>query len=125
MSLPYEKKNVLLAKNLRRNMTKWEKRLWYDFLSTYPVRFQRQKAIGPYIVDFYCHEAALVIELDGDHHYQDDATSQNDLIRQNALMDMGLLVLRVTNAELERSFSKICDSIHRAVTNRISENTST
>ena len=58
------------ARALRKNMTKEEKHLWYDFLKTYPVRFLRQKVIDNYIVDFYCHSARLIIELDGSQHYE-------------------------------------------------------
>ena len=65
----YNKDNIPLARVLRKNMTPWERRLWYDFLRNYPVRFQRQKAIGNYIADFYCAKARLVIELDGGGHY--------------------------------------------------------
>ena len=121
MSLPYEKKNIPLAKDLRRDMTKWEKHLWYDFLAGFPIRFQRQKAIGPYIADFYCHDAALVIELDGKHHYQDEATSQNDLVRQQKLKDLGLLVLRFTNSDLENNLSSVCKSIHSTVESRLNK----
>ncbi len=53
------------AKILRKGMTKEERRLWYDFLRSYPVRFLRQKIIDNYIVDFYCASAKLIIELDG------------------------------------------------------------
>ena len=66
----YNKENIPLAKALRKNMTPWERKLWYDFLRTYPARFQRQKAIGKYIVDFYIAEAKLVIELDGSQHFE-------------------------------------------------------
>ena len=69
MSLSYKCDNIPLAKTLRKNATPQEKHLWYDFLSTYPVRFQRQKAIDNFIADFYCHEAKLVIEIDGSQHY--------------------------------------------------------
>ena len=58
------------AKELRRNMTKEEKRLWYDFLKSYPIQFNRQKVIGNYIVDFYCKSANIVIEIDGAQHYE-------------------------------------------------------
>ena len=58
------------AKALRKNMTKEERHLWYDFLRLYPIRFLRQKIIDNYIVDFYCHEARLIIELDGSQHYE-------------------------------------------------------
>ena len=50
-------------------MTPWERKLRYDFLRSYPVHFQRQKAIGNYIADFYYAKARLVIELDGGRHY--------------------------------------------------------
>ena len=66
---PYNSKNIPLAISLRKKMTPWENCLWYRFLRTYPVRFQRQKAIGEYIADFYCAKARLVIELDGGGHY--------------------------------------------------------
>ncbi len=68
MSLDYNEKNITLAKNLRKNATKQERHLWYDFLSSYPIRFQRQKAIDQFIADFYCHKAKLVIEIDGSQH---------------------------------------------------------
>ena len=56
---------IQLARNLRNNVTPQERKLWYLFLSKFPLRFHRQKTIGPYIVDFYCHKAKLVIEIDG------------------------------------------------------------
>ena len=67
--LYYNRKNVPLAKQLRRDMTPWERKLWYCFLRTFTPRFQRQKPIGGYIADFYCAKARLVIELDGAQHY--------------------------------------------------------
>jgi len=57
----YNKSNISLAKELRKNMTPWERKLWYEFLRSYPVRFQRQKAIGNYIADFYCAKDRLVL----------------------------------------------------------------
>ena len=66
----YNKENIPLAKTLRKNMTPWERKLWYEFLRSYPIRFQRQKTIGNYIVDFYCHRARLIVELDGSQHYE-------------------------------------------------------
>ena len=65
----YNKENIPLAKALRKNMTPWERKLWHDFLRNYPIRFQRQKAIGNYIADFYCAKARLVVELGGGGHY--------------------------------------------------------
>ena len=66
---PYRKENIPRAKELRKNMTPWERKLWYEFLRNYPLRFQRQKAVGDYIADFYCAKAGLVVELDGGGHY--------------------------------------------------------
>ena len=68
MSLEYNKNNIARAKTLRKNSTPQENHLWYDFLSTYEIRFQRQKAIDNFIADFYCHKAKLVIEIDGSQH---------------------------------------------------------
>ena len=71
MQPKYNKQLVPLAKQLRKEMTKEERHLWYDFLRSYPVRFSRQKVLGKYIADFYSAEAKLVIELDGSQHYED------------------------------------------------------
>ena len=61
----YNNSNIPLAKALRKNMPPWERKLWYEFLRYYPIRFQSQKVIGNYIADFYCAKARLVVELDG------------------------------------------------------------
>lgn len=97
----YNKANIPLAKALRKNMTPWERKLWYDFLRTYPVRFQRQKAIGNYIVDFYCAKAGLVIELDGGGHYTPQQ-SEKDLIRTKKLESMKLRVFRICNLDIDQ-----------------------
>jgi very-short-patch-repair endonuclease len=70
--LRYNKSNIVNAKKLRNNMTPWEQKLWYQYLRTYPVRYQRQKVIDNFIVDFYCARAKLVIELDGGGHFEED-----------------------------------------------------
>ena len=67
----YNKNIVPIAKVLRKNMTKEERHLWYDFLRNYPIKFTRQKVLGKYIVDFYSAEAKLIIELDGGGHFTD------------------------------------------------------
>ena len=72
MQSKHNKQLVPLARALRKNMTKEERRLWYDFLRDYPVRFSRQKVLGRYIADFYSAEAKLIIELDGSQHYEDE-----------------------------------------------------
>ena len=90
----YNRSNIPLAKSLRKNMTKQEKQLWYKFLRTFPVRFQRQKAIGNYIADFYCAKAKLVIELDGGGHYTDEQAAK-DAVRTEYLEKQDLTVLRM------------------------------
>ena len=110
----YNRSNIPLAKHLRQNMTPWERRLWYDFLRQYPVRFQRQKAIGDYIVDFYCAKARLVVELDGGGHYSPE-TAEKDNLRTAALNRMNLTVLRFSNLDIDQNFSGVCVSIDRAV----------
>lgn len=114
----YNRENIPLAKNLRKNMTPWERKLWYEFLRQYPVRFQRQKAIGNYIVDFYCAKARLVVELDGGGHYTPEEIG-NDKLRTNVLNQMNLTVLRVCNLEIDRNFSGVCTYIDRAVKARL------
>ncbi len=106
----YNKANIPLAKALRKNMTPWERKLWYEFLRFYPVRFQRQKAIGNYIVDFYCARARLVIELDGGGHYSQEQR-QKDQIRTKELENMNLKVIRICNTEISDNFYNVCQYI--------------
>ena len=98
-------------------MTKHERKLWYDFLSNFPVRFQRQKAIGNYIVDFYCAKAALIIEVDGCGHYTDEGIAGDD-DRTKMLESMGLNILRITNLEISSNFSGVCQMIEHEVERR-------
>ena len=107
MSLPYEHKLIERAKKLRKEGTKQENHLWYDYLKNYPVRFQRQKTIGNYIVDFYCHKAKLVIELDGSQHYEPDAMCYDEK-RTYYLQAQGLCVLRILNIDVNRNFEGVC-----------------
>ena len=114
MSLPYNHKTIKNAKELRKNSTKQEKHLWYDFLSNYPVRFQRQKTIGNYIVDFYCSKANLTVEIDGLQHYTLGA-AQHEFSRNEYLNSVGITVIRFKNAELEKEFKKVCNQIDYVV----------
>jgi len=104
----YNRLNIPLAKELRKNMTPWERKLWYEYLCYYPVRFQRQKAIGNYIVDFYCAKAAIVVELDGGGHYELDAM-EADTVRTQELERMGLRVIRICNLDIDRNFRGVCE----------------
>ena len=76
------------AQMLRKNMTKEEAHLWYQFLCRYPLRFRRQYVIGNYIADFYCHQAKLVVELDGSQHYSPEE-QEYDRKRTNYLQSQG------------------------------------
>ena len=95
-------------------MTKEESLLWYRFLSKYPMRFRRQYIIGNYIVDFYCHGAKLVIELDGSQHYE-PKEAEKDKKRTMYLESLGLRVLRFTNLEILQQFRAVCEAIDDAV----------
>ncbi len=112
--IKYNKDNIPLAKNLRKNMTPWEKKLWYRFLREYPIRFQRQKAIGNYIADFYCAKAKLIIEVDGKEHFEKEAFTY-DLNRTEEFEKIGLKVIRVSNFEIYDKFENVCEYIDSAV----------
>ena len=112
----YNRENIPLAKALRKNMTPWERKLWYEFLKYYPIRFQRQKAIGNYIADFYCAKAKLVIELDGGGHYTPEQ-EEKDSLRTQELQAMDLTELRVCNLDIDRNFEGVCEYIDSAVKN--------
>ena len=114
MQPKHNKELTPLAKQLRREMTKEERHLWYDFLRTYPVRFSRQKVLGKYIVDFYCAKAKLVIELDGSQHYEEDK-SKKDAERTEFLDRYGLYVIRIPNHEVRENFEGVCAYIKAVV----------
>ncbi len=109
-----------LARFLRKNMTKEERHLWYDYLKNYPVRFLRQKVIDNYIVDFYCHDARLVIELDGSQHYNKQGLKK-DRIRTSRLENRNLLVLHIPNNALSHDFKSVCEYIDHIVTARLAD----
>ncbi len=92
-------------------MTKEERHLWFDFLKGLPVIFHRQRTIGIYIVDFYCANAKLVIELDGSQHY-DEKGMKADAKRDEFLHSLGLTVKRYTNADINMRFINVCEDIY-------------
>ena len=116
--IQYDHHNVKHARRMRKDMTPWERRLWYCFLNTYPVRFQRQKCIDHYIVDFYCFQAKLVVELDGGGHYEPEA-QHKDEVRTKALEKYGLKVLRICNLDIDRNFEGVCTFIDMEVQKRL------
>ena len=114
MERKHNAKLVPVAKMLRKNMTKEEKHLWYDFLRTYPVCFSRQKILGKYIADFYCAEAKLIIELDGSGHYTEEG-KQKDEERTAFLEEYGLTVVRIPNTEIHKNFQGVCKYVDMLV----------
>ena len=110
----HNKELTPLAKQLRGEMTKEERHLWYDFLRTYPIRFSRQKVLGRYIVDFYSAKAKLVIELDGSQHYETDRV-EKDAERTAFLNGYGLQVIRIPNHEVNENFEGVCAYIDAVV----------
>ena len=119
----FEKNKNLLenARRLRREMTKYERHFWYDFLRNLPVKFYKQRIIGNYIADFYCHRLRLIIELDGQHHYIDEATSENDVKREKSLEARGYTVVRFTNHQIENDFKTVCDTVERYIDKQLNE----
>ena len=120
MQPKHNKELVPHAKKLRREMTKEERHLWYDFLRTHPARFSRQKVLGQYIADFYSAKAKLVIELDGSQHYEDE-NRVKDARRTAFLEAYGLRVLRIPNNEVSRNFSGVCEYIDAAARQSLSQ----
>lgn len=120
MERKHNKKLVPFAKSLRKNMTKEERRLWYDFLRNYKFRFIRQKIIGKYIVDFYCAKAKIAIELDGSEHYIGSGV-EKDKVRTSYLEKFGLEVIRIPNNYVNGNFFGVCEYIDKIVNERIQE----
>lgn len=110
MNTTRNKKLTRNSQKLRKNMTKEERHLWYDFLKELPVTFHRQKVINNYIVDFYCASAKIVIELDGTQHFLDEGI-EKDKERDSYLYSLGLTVLRYSNYEINNSFESVCQDI--------------
>ena len=106
------------SQELRKNMTKEERHLWYDFLKTYPVQFKRQYSIGPYFADFYCYKAKLIVELDGSQHCEPKAM-EYDRKRTAYLQKQGFLVLRFSNVDVITQFRAVCETIDTAINNRM------
>jgi very-short-patch-repair endonuclease len=113
-----DEKSMAFAKELRKNMTKEERHLWYDYLCKYKPGFRRQFVIRGYIVDFYCAEARLAIELDGSQHYEDD-NFQRDMYRTEIIKEYGIKVIRYSNRDIHLRFRAVCDDIDKTVKKRL------
>ena len=114
MSVPKNYKLLEAARNLRREMTPQERKLWYLFLRNYPVRIYKQRIIGNFIVDFYCAAAKLVIEVDGSQHF-DEQGKAYDWERSAYLRGLGLNVIRYSNSDVKLHFEAVCESIHTTI----------
>ena len=114
MKIDQNKELMPRSKQLRKNMTKEENALWYQFLRTCPVHFRRQQVIGNYIADFYCHRYKLVIELDGSQHYSPEA-EEYDRKRDAYMAGLGITVLRYGNNDVNERFDAVCEDIARHI----------
>ena len=107
------------ARELRKNMTTQETRLWYNYLRTYPYNFLKQKVIGNYIVDFYCPKVKLAIEIDGEYHNY--SSYSKETIRTEQIKELGIELIRIPNSLVDDNFEKCCDYIDNAINNRINK----
>ena len=115
--IPYRAHLTRRAQALRRDPTPAEKKLWFEFLRDLPQKFTRQKPLGRYVADFYSSRHRLVIELDGDSHFTDEA-ERYDERRTVALADAGIRVLRFTNNDVLENFEGVCVTITSALADR-------
>ena len=115
-----KKNNKLLniARILRRNMTRQEKHLWYDFLQNYPVKMYKQRIIDNFIADFYCHQARLVIEIDGAQHYTPEGKAYDEA-RTEIMERYDIQVIRFSNSDIDCKFDGVCYMIDKAIKERI------
>ena len=112
--LPYNSDLVAKAREMRKNMTAAEKKLWYGYLRDFKFRVLRQRPIAYFIVDFYCAALKLVIEVDGDSHFT-KAGQVYDAQRTCILESYGLRVIRFTNDEVIHNFEAVCDRIEALI----------
>ena len=112
--IPYNADITARARQLRRNMTESERKLWFCYLKDCGIKFYRQKQIENYIIDFYCAKARLVIEVDGDSHFNEDA-AQYDNERTKLLENYGLSIIRFTNNDIKYRFPGVCETIEKFI----------
>ena len=108
------------AKSMRKNMTREERHLWFDFLRRYPLRIRRQVILGNHIVDFCCEKAQLIIEIDGSQHYTPEE-KEKDRKRTNDLKDLGYKVIRISNRDVMTNFDEITQYIHQEIQKRLAQ----
>ena len=118
---PFLPRNLKLkpySRELRTNATQEENELWYKFLRNLKPRFTRQRIVGPYILDFFCYEAKLAIELDGAQHHTLEAIKY-DKTRTKYLNSLGIEVVRFNNSSIFNSFDSVCMHIAKNVEERL------
>jgi very-short-patch-repair endonuclease len=104
-----------IRQTLRNNLTTPEQKLWARIRNKQlGTRFRRQYGIGCYVVDFYCPELALVIELDGNSHYEEGA-QEYDQVRDAFMESLGLRVLRFTNLDVMNNIDGVLVGICKFV----------
>ena len=108
------------AKELRKNMTSQENKLWYEFLKLYPVRVYRQRIIDSFIADFYCASAKLVIEIDGSQHFTLQGKAYDEE-RERIMQQYGIKTIRFSNFDIDFGFQNVCTCIHEEIQNRLKE----
>ena len=110
------KEKLQRARELRREMTPAEKILWQELRGNkLGVHFRRQQVIAGFIVDFYCHKAGLVIEVDGDIH---DLQQEEDARREKVLREMGLRIVRFGNEDVMKNLSAVVERIRGLIESR-------
>ncbi len=109
------------ARELRNNATAEENDLWYKYLRNHEVRFTRQKAMPPYIVDFYCPKARLVVEIDGSQHYEPDGIAHDETRTRFLESRYGVKVIRIPNNEIHSNLSGVCDYIDQVLRERMAQ----
>ena len=114
----YNNKHIEQSRELRKNMTEQERRLWYCFLRKCPIKIYRQRPIGNYIADFYCSKAKTVIEIDGSQHYTDEGMNYDEN-RTNAINEFGVEVIRFSNYDVNTNFEGVCMEIDKVISDRM------
>lgn len=115
--LPRNKELKKYSTELRNKATPEENKLWYEFLRTYPIRFNRQRIVGNYILDFYCPKAKIAVEIDGSQHFEKKSENYDEN-RTRYLENLGIYVLRFANNEINESFYEVCTVIDQEIKNR-------
>jgi len=111
-NLLYNKELKKLSRELRKNPTPAEKKIWHECLREFKYNVARQKPIGRYIVDFYCARLKLIIEIDGESHYTEEG-KEKDEGRRKIFKKMGLREIRFINSEIMNNIGGVWEVINR------------